>query len=61
MVLWWGWSILRGGEGTLPPPQDHLEPKVGGKRGEPDTLSQPVDPSGVGGLIEYVRIVGMLC
>ena len=30
--------------------QDHLNPKLGGQRGEPEALSQPVDPSGVGGL-----------
>ena len=30
--------------------QDHLNPKLGGQRGEPEALSQPVDPGGVGGL-----------
>ena len=29
--------------------QDHLNPKLGGQRGEPEALSQPVDPGGVGG------------
>ena len=42
--------ILRGGDRGHPGgPQDHLDPKVG-RRGEPDTLSQPVGPGGVGGL-----------
>ena len=37
--------------GTGGGPRDHLNPKVEGRRGEPDTLSQPVDPGGVGGFI----------
>ena len=36
-------AVARGG--GLP----GLGPKMGGQRGEPDRLSQPVDPSGVGG------------
>ena len=32
--------------GTTAPP----EPRVGGQWGDPDTISQPVDPGGVGGL-----------
>ena len=40
-------------QGTLRVPQHHLNhclnPKARGQRVEPATLSQPVDPSGVGG------------
>ena len=35
--------------GTPGGPRHHLNPRMGGQRGEPDTISQPVDPGGVGG------------
>ena len=31
-------------------PRHHLDPRMGGQRGVPDTISQPDDPGGVGGL-----------
>ena len=43
-------GITGGGPPGGPPPlQHHLNPKLGGQRGEPEALSQPVDPGGVGG------------
>ena len=32
-------------------PRDHLNPRMGGQWGEPDNISQPVDPGGVGGFV----------
>ena len=52
------WNITGRGEGAAPEGtggdprgfQHHLDPKMGGKRGEHRrALSQPVDPGGVGG------------
>ena len=45
-----GVLVLRGGAGSPggpPPLQHHLNPKLGGQRGEPEALSQPVDPGGL--------------
>ena len=56
-----GQIILQGGgdlQGTPPGdppggPQHHLNPRMGGQRGEPDNISQPVDPGGVGGFVQF--------
>ena len=42
-------SFYRGRGGPPGGPQHHLNPRMGGQRGEPDNISQPVDPGGVGG------------
>ena len=39
--------------GTMRPPK----PEVGGQRGEPESISQPVDPGGVGGLLLAIRTI----
>ena len=46
-----GQIILQGG-GPPGGPRHHLNPRMGGQRGEPDNISQPVDPGGVGGFLE---------
>ena len=42
------------GGGTPGGARHHLNPKLGGQRGEPEAFSQPVDPGGVGGL--YIHL-----
>ena len=48
-----GWGGPRRGPRRGPPRglQGDLNPRMGGQWGEPDTISQPVDPGGVGGFL----------